>query len=142
VGISGYKTRYAAVILSGILAALGGAYLSIGFVGSFGENMTAGRGFIALAAVIFGNWRPFGAYAAAVLFGASTALSFRLATYSDSAALLFARGARGRIRRTLERAGGLGRVRLGRVLGVAGISVALSASIAVGFYELLLRLEG
>jgi hypothetical protein len=57
-------------------------------------------------------------------------------------ALLFSRGARGRIRWTLERAGGIGRVRLGRVLGVAGICVALSASIAVGFYELLLRLEG
>jgi simple sugar transport system permease protein len=89
VGISVYLTRYVAVIVSGILAALGGAYLSIGFVGSFGENMTAGRGFIALAAVIFGNWRPFGAYAAAILFGASTALSFRLATYSDSASVLF-----------------------------------------------------
>jgi hypothetical protein len=58
------------------------------------------------------------------------------------AALLFARGARGRIRRTLERAGGAGRSRLGRYLGVAGLCVALSASIAVGFYELLLRLEG
>ena len=58
------------------------------------------------------------------------------------AALLFSRGAGGRIRWTLERAGGLGRVRLGRMLGVAGICVALSASIAVGFYELLLRLEG
>ncbi len=89
VGISVYKTRYVAVVISGILAALGGAYLSIGFVGSFNEGMTNGRGFIALAAVIFGNWRPFGAYAAAVLFGASTALSFRLATYSDSAAVLF-----------------------------------------------------
>jgi ABC-type uncharacterized transport system permease subunit len=89
VGISVYATRYAAVTLSGILAALGGAYLSIGFVGSFGENMTAGRGFIALAAVIFGNWRPFGAYAAAILFGASTALSFRLAVYSDAASVLF-----------------------------------------------------
>jgi ABC-type uncharacterized transport system permease subunit len=89
VGISVYATRYAAVTLSGILAALGGAYLSIGFVGAFGENMTAGRGFIALAAVIFGNWRPFGAYAAAILFGASTALSFRLAVYSDAAAVLF-----------------------------------------------------
>ena len=89
VGISVYLTRYVAVVISGILAALGGAYLSIGFVGSFGENMTAGRGFIALAAVIFGNWRPFGAYAAAILFGASTALSFRLATYSDSASVLF-----------------------------------------------------
>jgi simple sugar transport system permease protein len=89
VGISVYLTRYIAVIVSGILAALGGAYLSIGFVGSFGENMTAGRGFIALAAVIFGNWRPFGAYAAAILFGASTALSFRLAVYSDAASVLF-----------------------------------------------------
>jgi ABC-type uncharacterized transport system permease subunit len=89
VGISVYMIRYASVIVSGILAALGGAYLSIGFVGAFGENMTAGRGFIALAAVIFGNWRPFGAFAAALLFGASTALSFRLATYSDSAAVLF-----------------------------------------------------
>ena len=58
------------------------------------------------------------------------------------AALLFARGAGGRIRWTLEQAGGFGRIRLGRVLGVAGICVALSASIAVGFYELLLRLEG
>jgi general nucleoside transport system permease protein len=89
VGISVYKTRYIAVVTSGILAALGGAYLSIGYVGSFGENMTAGRGFIALAAVIFGNWRPFGAYAAAILFGASTALSFRLAVYSDAASVLF-----------------------------------------------------
>ena len=89
VGISVYLTRYVAVTVSGILAALGGAYLSIGFVGSFGENMTAGRGFIALAAVIFGNWRPFGAYAAAILFGASTALSFRLAVYSDAASVLF-----------------------------------------------------
>jgi len=58
------------------------------------------------------------------------------------AALLFARGAGGRIRSTLERAGGWGRIRIGRILGVAGICFALSASIAVGFYELLLRLEG
>jgi ABC-type sugar transport system permease subunit len=58
------------------------------------------------------------------------------------AALLFARGAQGRIRQTLERAGGRSRVRASRWLAVAGISIALSASIAVGFYELLLRLEG
>jgi general nucleoside transport system permease protein len=89
VGISVYGIRYAAVILSGILAALGGAYLSVGFVGSFNENMTNGRGFIALAAVIFGNWRPFGAFAAALLFGASTALSFRLAQSWGAASVLF-----------------------------------------------------
>jgi general nucleoside transport system permease protein len=89
VGISVYGTRYAAVVLSGVLAALGGAYLSIGYVGSFAENMTAGRGFIALAAVIFGNWRPFGAFGAALLFGGSTALSFRLAQPWGNAAVLF-----------------------------------------------------
>jgi general nucleoside transport system permease protein len=89
VGISVYATRYAAVVVSGILAALGGAYLSIGFLGSFNENMTAGRGFIALAALIFGAWRPFGAFAAALLFGFSSALAQRLPEYSGSAATLF-----------------------------------------------------
>jgi general nucleoside transport system permease protein len=89
VGISVFGVRYAAVIVSGILAALGGAYLSIGFLGSFNENMTAGRGFIALAALIFGAWRPFGAFAAALLFGFSSALAQRLPEYSGSAATLF-----------------------------------------------------
>jgi simple sugar transport system permease protein len=89
VGISVYATRYGAVVLSGVLAALGGAYLSIGYLGSFSENMTAGRGYIALAAVIFGNWRPFGAFAAALLFGGSTALSFRLAQPWGNASVLF-----------------------------------------------------
>jgi general nucleoside transport system permease protein len=89
VGISVYGVRYAAVVVSGILAALGGAYLSIGFLGSFNENMTAGRGFIALAALIFGMWRPGGAFAAALLFGFSSALAQRLPEYSGSAATLF-----------------------------------------------------
>ncbi len=78
VGISVYKVRYAAVILSGVLAALGGAYLSFGFGNAFNENMTVGRGYIALAAVIFGNWRPFGAFGACLLFGFSSALALRL----------------------------------------------------------------
>src|SRR5207342_2945142 len=83
VGINVYAIRYAAVILSGMLAALGGAYLSIGFGGgAFTNNITAGRGFIALAAMIFGAWRPFGAFAAALLFGFSTALAYRLPAYS------------------------------------------------------------
>jgi general nucleoside transport system permease protein len=89
VGISVFKIRYAAVVLSGMLAALGGAYLSIGFVGSFAENMTAGRGFIALAALIFGMWKPFGAFGAALLFGFSSALARSLPEYSEQAALLF-----------------------------------------------------
>jgi len=87
VGIDVYKIRYGAVVLSGMFAAAGGAYLSIGFVGSFNENMTAGRGFIALAALIFGSWRPFGAAAACLLFGFSSALAQRLPVYSESAGL-------------------------------------------------------
>src|SRR5207249_8818026 len=90
VGINVYAIRYGAVVVSGILAALGGAYLSIGFGGgTFTDNMTAGRGFIALAAMIFGNWRPFGTFYAALLFGFSTALAYRLPVYSGNAATLF-----------------------------------------------------
>ncbi len=84
VGISVYTTRYIAVTTSGVLAALGGAYLSIGFVHSFNENMTNGRGFIGLAALIFGNWRPLGAFGAALLFGFSSAIADRMQTYNDS----------------------------------------------------------
>jgi simple sugar transport system permease protein len=89
VGINVYLVRYGAVVLSGILAALGGAYLTVGYLNTFNENVTAGRGFIALAALIFGNWRPFGAFGAALLFGLSTALAFRLPAYSANAATLF-----------------------------------------------------
>jgi general nucleoside transport system permease protein len=78
VGISVYGVRYAAVVTSGVLAALGGAFLSIGFVGSFAENMTSGRGYIALAAVIFGKWRPGWAFAACLLFGFGFALAIPL----------------------------------------------------------------
>jgi len=78
VGISVYKVRYIAVISSGAIAAMGGAYLSIGFVHSFNENMTRGTGFIGLAALVFGKWRPFPTWAATLLFGFSSALADRL----------------------------------------------------------------
>jgi ABC-type uncharacterized transport system permease subunit len=91
VGISVFRTRYAAVVFSGMLSAMGGAYLSIGFVHSFNQNMTEGRGFIALAALIFGKWRPAGAFGAALLFGFSSALAQRLGTIPNwsSYAVLF-----------------------------------------------------
>jgi ABC-type uncharacterized transport system permease subunit len=83
VGISVYGVRYAAVVASGVLAALGGAFLSIGFTGRFAENMTSGRGFIALAAVIFGKWRPGWAFVATLLFGFGFALAIPLQREAD-----------------------------------------------------------
>jgi ABC-type uncharacterized transport system permease subunit len=88
-GLSVVRTRYLAVMTSGALAALGGAFLSIGFVHSFTQNMVAGRGFIALAALIFGRWRPGAALAATLLFGFGSALAQRLPTFSPSGAVLF-----------------------------------------------------
>jgi general nucleoside transport system permease protein len=89
VGLPVMRTRYMAVVASGALSALGGVYLSIALLGSFSQNMTAGRGFIALAAVIFGSWRPYGAMAGALLFGFSSALARRLPEFSESTAVLF-----------------------------------------------------
>jgi len=89
VGLKVIATRYAAVTASGALAALGGVYLADGFDGSFNFDMTDGRGFIALAAVIFGKWNPFGALAAALLFGISSGLAYRLETFSQTLSTLF-----------------------------------------------------
>ena len=75
VGINVYRIRYASVATSGVLAAMGGVFLSAGFSHHFTEKMTSGLGFIALAALIFGNWRPGGAFAACLLFGFSKALA-------------------------------------------------------------------
>jgi general nucleoside transport system permease protein len=89
VGLSVIRTRYVAVVASGMLAALGGAYLSIGFLGSFSQNLTAGRGYIALAVVICGKWRPGLALCFALLFGFSSAIAQRLPAFSESGAVLF-----------------------------------------------------
>ena len=88
-GVSVNTYRVWAVLVSGVLASLGGAYLSTAANTAFSRNMTAGRGFIALAALIFGNWRPLGAFGAALLFGFSSALAQRLPEYSTSGAVLF-----------------------------------------------------
>ena len=83
VGINVISWRYLCVILNGALCAIGGAELSLAEVNIFMDNMTAGRGFIALAAVILGRWNPLGATAAALLFGIGDALQMRLQVYSS-----------------------------------------------------------
>jgi simple sugar transport system permease protein len=80
VGINAKRKQYIALYLSGVLAALGGLYLSMGYLTIFQANMTAGRGFIALAVVNLGNRRPFGVLIAALLFGAATSLGAQLGT--------------------------------------------------------------
>jgi general nucleoside transport system permease protein len=78
VGISVFYVRYRNVILGGMLAGFGGAYFTLGSTGSFQQEMTAGRGFIGLAAMIFGGWAPYGAFLAGIVFGFAEAVQSRL----------------------------------------------------------------
>jgi simple sugar transport system permease protein len=77
-GINVFKVRYITTILAGAFAAIGGAYLTLGYLGTFTINMSAGRGFIALAIVILSKWNPISALGGAFLFGALDALQIRL----------------------------------------------------------------
>jgi ABC-type uncharacterized transport system permease subunit len=79
VGIDVIRTRYRSVVLGGMAAGLAGAFLPLGSTGSFQEDMTAGRGFIALAIMIFGRWNPLGALGAALLFGFTESLNQKMA---------------------------------------------------------------
>lgn len=77
-GINVFRMRYINVTIGGMIAGLGGAYFTIGSVGRFDEVLTAGKGFIGLAAMIFGKWTPFGAFGASMIFGFADALQVKL----------------------------------------------------------------
>jgi simple sugar transport system permease protein len=107
-GIKVYRTQFLWVLAGGVLAALGGAYLSIGDIGLFSRNMVSGRGYIAIAVNIFGAWTPLGIFGASMLFSLAQSIQYRLQAINipvqlvqilpyllTTLALVFARKARG-----------------------------------------------
>lgn len=85
VGIDVYRVRYLNTMIGGAIAGLAGVWLTLEQVGTFTLRMSAGRGFIALAAMIFGRWTPFGAFGASLLFGIGTAIQIRTASLTSTA---------------------------------------------------------
>ena len=98
-GVNVYRYKYYGVVISGAMAGLGGAFLSMVASSIYREGQTAGRGYIGLATMIFGNWRPGGLAAGAALFGYTDALQLRRGSESVHALLLLHRGGPGRDRR-------------------------------------------
>jgi general nucleoside transport system permease protein len=127
------KIRWLGTITAGAMAGAGGAFLSVGQLGLFQEDMSAGRGFLALAAVIFGGWRPVGVLVACLVFGAADALQLRLQAYANiprQVWLVVALVALAYVVATRLGARATVRSWLGLVLGVAvtGVSVGLFAA--------------
>ncbi len=124
-GVNVYRYKYYAVIVSGALAGLGGAFLSMVASSIYRESQTAGRGYIGLATMIFGNWRPGGLAAGAVLFGYTDALQLRRGSESVHALLLL-------IAVVLLAVGVFQFVRGGRIAGL--VSIALAALVALWYF--------
>jgi general nucleoside transport system permease protein len=121
-GVNVYRYKYYGVIASGALAGLGGAFLSMVAAGIYRENQTGGRGYIGLATMIFGNWRPGGLAAGAALFGYTDALQLRRGSESVHALLTF-------IAVVLIAIAVFQYVRGSRTVGTASLAIAVLAAL-------------
>jgi len=121
-GVNVYRYKYIAVVISGAMAGLGGAFLSMVASSIYREAQTGGRGYIGLATMIFGNWRPGGLAAGAALFGYTDALQLRRGSESVHALLLF-------IAVVLIAIGVFQFTRGGRTVGLASVVIAVLAAV-------------